>query len=360
MLIVPKDTILEGLKSFGLAFLLSALLSVPVMALLRALKAKQSIHTHAPEGHKAKEGTPTMGGLIVLAGMLPITFISGLAPSDSPSWLVRLKEGIQFGNFSVAWLIGAFAIIGFLDDYVFPRSSPGSRGMSWGPKLLLQIGASALAPMAIGLPFHPVAWGIVMVVVIAFANAYNFADGLDSLAGSLGVVLCLALAAMVALVQPVANLGPIMACAGGLVAFLFVNTPPARVFMGDVGSLAVGSLLGLMTCAPIRDLLVRLADPVQSAAEDIKVIVAPEAMILPLLVLGFVMIAELLPVPLQVAYYKATKGKRLFPMTPIHHAFEKKGWPESRVVWTFLWVQVLLAIGALAWTISMLPVVSIS
>lgn len=346
MLIVPKDTILEGLKSFGLAFLLSALLSVPVMALLRALKAKQSIHTHAPEGHKAKEGTPTMGGLIVLAGLLPALAINAMS--------------VGSGVYTILALVAGFAIVGFLDDFVVPRSSPGSRGLSWGPKLLLQIGASALAPMAIGLPFHPLAWGIVMVVVIAFANAYNFADGLDSLAGSLGVVLCLALAAMVALVQPVANLGPIMACAGGLVAFLFVNAPPARVFMGDVGSLAVGSLLGLMTCAPIRDLLVRLADPVQSAAEDIKVLVVPEAMILPLLVLGFVMLAELLPVPLQVAYYKATKGKRLFPMTPIHHAFEKKGWPESRVVWTFLWVQVLLAIGALAWTISMLPVVSIS
>lgn len=343
MIVIPKEIILAGLRACGLAFALSFLLSPVVMALLRSMKAKQSIHEHAPEGHKVKEGTPTMGGLIVLAGLIPALVIDALQNGSGVYYIVAL--------------VVSFALIGFLDDYVVPKMNPGSRGLSWLPKLVLQIAAASFAAPALGFAFHPVVWSVVIIVVLFFANAFNFADGLDSLAGSLGIAFAVGLAIISVIAQPLANLAPLLAVVGALIPFLFINAPPARVFMGDTGSLPIGALFGLMALAPVRTAVIGTFDPVGRALETMPdMAVPPLAMVLPVLVLSLMMVAELVPVPLQVAFFKLTKGKRLFPMTPIHHSFEKKGWKEGRIVWTFLWVQVVLAIIAIFLTVNAVPV----
>lgn len=342
MIAFPGASLIEGLEAFGLAFALALLLSPAIMAMLRAMKSRQSIHSHAPDAHKKKEGTPTMGGVVVLAGVVPTLIVNGLRNGPSLYW--------------AAGLAAAFGFIGFVDDYLVPKMYPGKRGLSWLPKLVMQVAAATLAAPVLGLPFHVLTWGAVVFVVLFFANAYNFADGLDSLAGSVGIAFAVALTAILLIVQPFANLAPLMAIVGALIPFLFINAPPARVFMGDVGSLPIGALFGMMALVPLRDALLSVADPVAFAAESHpELTIASSAMVLPILVLSLLMVAELVPVPMQVAYFKLTKGKRLFPMTPIHHAFEKKGWPESRVVWSFLWTQVLLGVAALAMTVQLLP-----
>lgn len=304
---------LDGAITGGLV---AGILAYPLLLAIRALKARQTINRFAPETHQAKQGTPTMGGLIVLAGL------AGLAAVRTVTASV------------VGWTL-LFGLIGFVDDFVVPRLMPGKRGLGWLPKLAMQVGAAALAPALIGLRPGAGTVAVAVVVVLFFVNAYNFADGLDGLAGSLGVVHFSALAVLggvTGVPLPVTVLG---AAVGGLVVFLFLNAPPAKVFMGDTGSLALGALMGLATLGFVS-----------TPAGGLSV----GAPAWPVAVLSLMMVAELVPVPLQVGWYKLTK-KRLFPMTPIHHGFEKIGWPESRVVWCFALVQFVLAIVAIWWAL---------
>lgn len=311
-------TLTDLLTAFWVSFLASAVAAPLVMAALRAGRARQTIDPHAPETHQKKQGTPTMGGLIVLVGLVAWGF------AFPGHWML------------LAWL-GGFAALGFVDDFVMPKLT-GKRGLGWLPKLGAQVALAACTPALMGLPNTPRNLILAGLGVLFFANAYNFADGLDALAGSIGLIHFLAFGALGVLwldwagapALPVHIAG---AVAGGLVAFLFVNAPPARVFMGDTGSMPIGALMGFLTVGWFAETHIgrlELGRPT-----------------LPLLVLSLLMVIELVPVPMQVGWFKLTR-KRLFPMAPIHHAFEKKGWPESRVVWSFALVQVLLAVAALA------------
>ncbi|MCW5940790.1 MAG: hypothetical protein KIS66_01070 [Fimbriimonadaceae bacterium] len=306
---------LDGAVSGGLV---AAVCAYPVLSLIRLLKARQTINRFAPEAHQAKQGTPTMGGFVVLAGLAGL---AAIRPETAPV---------------VGWVL-LFGLIGFVDDFVVPRLMPGKRGLGWLPKLAMQVGAAAAAPGLIGLSFSALSVAVSVVAVLFFVNAYNFADGLDGLAGSLGLVHFSALAALAAVLGvplPAAVLG---ATVGGLTVFLFLNAPPAKVFMGDTGSLALGALMGLATLA----FFVGPAGQMR---------VGPS--LGPLVVLSLMMVAELVPVPIQVGWYKLTK-KRLFPMTPIHHGFETVGWPESRVVWCFALAQFVFAIVAIWWALNL-------
>lgn len=279
--------------------------SWPVMWMLRAMKSRQTISQYAPEGHQKKQGTPTMGGFIILLAVA-LTFAL---------WPTGLRVPLL--------LLVGFALIGFIDDYVWPKLKPGSRGLAWKPKLLLQFVAAG-APLA--LTGNPLDWSLagLAILIVAFANAFNFADGLDGLAGGLLAIIggAFALIGMRAGNEPLVVVGA--ACAGGAIAFLFWNAPPAKVFMGDVGALPLGALIGWMA--------------IQSTAPGIR---ESADLTVPIALSGL-LIAELVPVPMQILSVKLFK-RRIFPATPIHHGFEVKGWPESRIVWTFLLVQVLLA-----------------
>ena len=295
---------------FWTAFAVAAILAKPVLATLLGLNSRQTVSVHAPEGHQKKQGTPTMGGIIVVAGALAAMLVTG------------------YRDFAAVALFVGFALIGFVDDFVVPRRFVGKRGLGWKQKILMQlavaIGAALLARTS------PLGVALIVFVVLFFSNAFNFADGLDGLAGTLllglaGGLLVLGYLGDMRIVWIV----PLVALLGAIVPFLFVNAPPAKVFMGDVGSLPIGAVLGYVVAE--FALGYRSPDGRLSAVG-----------VLPLVAISGVMAAELIPVPLQILSVKLRK-KRLFPYTPIHHAFEKAGWPETRVVFHFALVQLLLS-----------------
>lgn len=310
-----SDRLIQSLPAFWTAFGAAALVAWPIYATLLKIKSRQTIYEFAPESHQVKQGTPTMGGLIILVGLVAslVAFAGRL-----------LVPGLV--------LLLGFAAIGFIDDFVVPKLMKSKRGLGWKQKLVLEV-AAALGAVWLYLPSPSAAPAAVGVFIVLFmANAYNFADGLDALAGSLLVGLATGLALLCDLVGWSEGTIVGLALIGAVIPFLYLNAPPAKVFMGDVGALPIGALLGL--------LFVGLMSP-NSGSTSVGW--------LPLVILGFMMVAELVPVPMQVGYYKLTK-KRLFPFTPIHHAFEKKGWKETRVVWTFALTQLLLS--ALAVTLA--------
>ncbi len=322
MLTIPVETLTLGLESFALAFALSALLAAPLMALLRKLNAKQTIHTHAPESHQVKEGTPTMGGLIILAGLVPALVVNAL----------KLGPAVYF----IVGLVVAFAAIGFIDDHVVPRSESGKRGLGWAPKLVMQFAAATLAGPALGLSFHPLSWGVLVLFVLFFTNAFNFADGLDGLAivpvaivaacfGLFSYVVGHAVFSGYLQIPYVPGTGELAILCGALVGasmgFLWFNAPPAMVFMGDTGSLAMGGVLGAIAIMTKHELV--------------------------LAIVGGLFVLETVSVIVQVASFKLT-GKRVFRMAPLHHHFEKKGWSEPTVVIRFWIIAMILALIGLA------------
>lgn len=230
-------------------------------------------------------------------------------------------------------LFAGYGLIGFADDFVVPRMMPGKRGLGWVPKLALQV-VVAFACLWSTPELNLAQLGLALFFILFMANAYNFSDGLDALAGTLYIVLAVGILSIGAYpIDGFAMPYALLAVLGGAIAFLFLNAPPAKVFMGDVGSLPIGALLGVAA----TDLWLRFS-----------VSKAPLAGYGAVVVLFFVMIAELVPVPLQILSVKLRKGKRLFPRTPIHHAFELYRWPESRIVWSFVLVQIVCVFVAMA------------
>lgn len=295
--------------AFWTAFAVSGLLARPILQTLLRLNSRQTVSVHAPEGHQKKQGTPTMGGLIVVAGALAAMAISG------------------YRDYAAITLLVGFALIGFIDDFVVPRRFVGKRGLGWRQKIAMQIVVAVGAALLTRI--NPLGIGLIVFVVLFYSNAYNFSDGLDGLAGTILLGLGTGLLALGYLEDMrTAWLVPVAALLGGVLPFLFVNAPPARVFMGDVGSLPIGAVLGYVVA--------RFALGQNVGGYHIVVAAGP------LVVISLVMAAELIPVPLQILSVKVRK-KRLFPYTPIHHAFEKAGWPETRVVFHFALVQALLA-----------------
>jgi phospho-N-acetylmuramoyl-pentapeptide-transferase len=296
-----------SIYGFWGAFLAAAVFSVPILRLLNALKSRQTVSQHAPEGHQAKQGTPTMGGLIILVGIL----VGGLVSGE----LVK-----QWAIFLVIFL---FAVIGFVDDFVVPRLMPGKRGLGWKQKISMQVVGAAI-PMYFLSGGNWIHLALGVFSILFFSNAFNFVDGLDGLAGGVLLAMLFGLpGALACLNHQFSFSGTVMTIAGATIPFLYWNAPKAKVFMGDVGSLAIGAFFGISLVATKAQAPV---DPVLGT--------------LGLLAWSFLMIAELVPVPLQVASVKLRK-KKIFPYTPIHHAFEKAGWPETRVVFVFILVQIL-------------------
>lgn len=307
------------LRMFWYGLLAAALFSYPIYAWLKS-NVKQKIDPFAPEGHQLKKGTPTMGGLMILAGALvPMLWIASRAPDARPSWMFIL-------------LLVTFGVIGFVDDFVIPRMIEGKRGLGWKQKFGLEILCGGIASY-MAFPTFDFRFALFLFLILFFSNAYNFADGLDGLSGSLWLGLTVGIVGLATYGRGDV-LPPMLAIAGAVVVFLFYNAPPAKIFMGDAGSLPLGAVLGAVVGM--------LFMPGAFSYNEKHAIG-----FLPLAVFSFVMIAELVPVPMQVAYYKLTKGKRIFPATPIHHAFEKKGWPESRVVWAFALFQLLISLLAI-------------
>lgn len=300
----------------GVALAAASVAAPFVYTALKRIGASQVISQHLPE-HAAKQGTPNMGGLIMLIGVAAATLAT-----------------LGSGSLPILILLAGFGAIGFLDDHLIPRMRQGSRGLGWRQKLVLQVLVSVGCLLASGRTTPALLIGGT-VLILFFVNAYNFADGLDTLAGGLAILLAAGFIGLAALAGPDAlalTVVPALAAlALACVPFLFLNAPPAKIFMGDVGALPIGGLFGWVCL----ELLASSA--------------TPSMLVAPITLVGFVMILELVPVPLQIASVKL-RGSRLFPFkTPIHHGLQSAGWPETRIVWTFHLAQFLACAIAFGW-----------
>ncbi len=303
----------------------SGLLGYLLLPVLRALKAGQSIREIGPTWHNYKAGTPMMGGLMfIFAAILCL--------------LINIPFMEDYTVFYVLALALCFGLVGFLDDYCKMKKKQ-NMGLTSLQKAMLQMAVSALYLYALYrngamtcdlyIPFldvtfyiHPIAYiFFAMFVMVGCDNAVNLTDGVDGLSSSVTIpVMIFFAAAAVAMNRLELALLP-AALVGGLIAYLFYNWHPAKVFMGDTGSLFLGGVVcGL------------------AFALDMPLV---------LILVGFVYIMETLSVILQVAYFKLTHGKRLFKMAPIHHHFEMCGWKEEKIVLTFAAVSAIMCI--IAW-----------
>lgn len=295
----------------------------PMIGFLKRIGAGQRVRNDGPQRHLQKEGTPTMGGILIVGAALVAALIGAW-------WLGRRATIPTGGLLALLGATTAFALIGLADDLLKVRRGR-SLGLKARHKLMLQFAAAAGFVVAItsagwepaGIDkqialshYAPLAAFWVFAVVLT-SNAMNLADGLDGLAAGLCVVAGVGFAVMGGVAE-VWAFG--LALAGACLGFLWFNRHPARLFMGDVGSLALGAAMAGMAAL--------MNNPV----------VLVGLCLVPYVEAGSVII--------QVASFKAT-GKRVFKMSPIHHHFELSGWSERRVVWTF-WAVALAAAVATA------------
>ena len=309
----------------AVACALSGLLGFLLLPVLRALKAGQSIREIGPTWHNYKAGTPMMGGLMFIFASIIVLVCN-----------IGFME--DYSVFYVLILSLCFGAVGFLDDYAKLKKKQ-NEGLTSIQKALLQMAVSALFLYAmystgamstvLYIPFvnvsfrlHPIVYiFFAMFVMVGCVNAVNLTDGVDGLSSSVTIpVMVFFAAAAVALGRFDLALLP-ASLVGGLIAYLFYNWHPAKVFMGDTGSLFLGGVV----CA-------------LAFALDMPLI---------LILVGFVYICETLSVILQVGYFKLTHGKRLFKMSPIHHHFEMCGWKEEKIVLSFAAVSAVMCL--IAW-----------
>ena len=307
------------------AAVLSGVFGYFLIPVLRALKAGQSISVEGPTWHNVKSGTPMMGGLMFVAAALVTMIVNAFFMEDHTALYV-LALGICFG------------LVGFVDDYT-KLVKKQNEGLSSLQKALLQMAVSALflylmyrngamdtnlyIPfLNISIALHPMVYiFFAMFVVVGCVNAVNLTDGVDGLCGLVTIpVMVFFAAAAFALNKLDLALLP-AAMVGALAAYLVYNWHPAKVFMGDTGSLFLGGIVCGMAFALEMPLI--------------------------LIFVGVVYIWETMSVIIQMTYFKLTHGKRLFKMTPIHHSFELSGWKEEKICIVFAGIA---AIGCIiAW-----------
>ena len=315
----------ETILAIIIAFAVSAILCPIVIPFLHKLKFGQQVREDGPQAHLKKQGTPTMGGLVFLTA---VVITSLLYIRDYPRIIPVLFMTVGFG------------VIGFLDDYI-KIVMKRSEGLTPVQKLIGQfiitgifvyylvcsdeVGTSMLVPFTggfehgiyldLGFLFIP----FVFFVVLGTDNGVNFTDGLDGLCTSVTILVATFLT--IISIGENSGISPITgAVVGSLLGFLLFNVYPAKVFMGDTGSLALGGF-------------------VASSAFMMQI-----PLFIP--IIGLIYLVEVLSVIMQVSYFKATHGKRIFRMAPIHHHFELGGWSETRVVAVFSIVTALLCLVA--------------
>ena len=307
---------------------LTMILGKFVLAELRKLKAGQEIRQDGPTWHNSKAGTPTMGGIAFILGSGIVTFACG--------WQQMLAG--DFAHLYVYLFALIFGLIGFVDDYRKVRQHQ-NEGLTAKQKFVLQLLAAVvflclmryegLLTNDLYIPFVNVTLTVNWIVYLIFAafviigtvNAVNITDGIDGLSSSVTVPVAVFFAVLGGMWQGFGQLGVFAgALVGGLLGFLCYNHYPAKVFMGDTGSLFLGGAVAAL-----------------AFAYDMPLI---------LLLVGFVYLCETLSDIIQVTYFKLTHGKRIFKMAPLHHHFEMCGWKETKIVAVFAAVSALFCVLA--------------
>ena len=317
MLILTKSVF-----AIMIGFLCSVVLGLILIPALKKLNVGQRISVFVGESHRKKEGTPTMGGLIFIFSTLFTTFLLLITH--------KIEYTTNLGIVLVVFI--GYAIIGFLDDYLSIKRH-NNEGLTEVQKLIGQViialiffymyirngGQTALIVSTLGIHIE-MGWvyGLfILFLLVGGSNAVNLTDGLDGLAGGLSAIAFIAFS-LISMVVGFEDMGIFtFILAGSILGFLVFNTYPAKVFMGDTGSLFLGGV--------ISGIALYLKMP------------------LILLVIAIIPVIETLSVIIQVAYFKKT-GKRIFKMAPIHHHFELSGWSENKVVSVFSIITLALCI----------------
>lgn len=294
-----------------------------LIPILRKYKAKQTIHEDVPESHHEKAGTPTMGGIAIVLG----TVIACLCAAAYVGFL-EMNLVVTLAAFVV------FALLGFIDDFN-KIINKRNMGLTARQKLFLQcfiaLDISVIFvifegnPTDIAIPFTEISldlgyWYILFMTfaIVAMVNSVNLTDGLDGLASGVSLIVCLFLGLATVAGSIFYSNWFFLALAGACAGFLIFNKNPAKIFMGDTGSLAIGG--GIAVAAFYSDM-------------EIIMVIA-----------GFIYVAEALSDIIQVGSYKLRGGKRVFKMAPLHHHFELSGWKETKVVAVFMLVTLILCI----------------
>jgi len=311
--------------SFTVSFVITLVVGLLLIPALRRMKAGQMIQEDGPVWHKGKQGTPTMGGLMFIAGITITCFTVGLG---------EIREG-RLGHVTVIAFALVFAAIGFFDDYVKlkRKQNLGLKAKEkFALQLLVAIGYVAIMHLLgnlttnLYIPFvdisiqipTPIYYVFASFVILGTVNSVNITDGVDGLVTGVTIpvaacILCLAFYLGHTTVGILAA-----ALLGGLISFLLFNFHPAKIFMGDTGSLFLGGAICALAFAMDMPML--------------------------LIVLGLVYILEALSDIIQVTYFKLSKGKRVFKMAPIHHHFEMCGWSEYKIFTVFTLASTLFAL----------------
>ncbi|QDY44566.1 phospho-N-acetylmuramoyl-pentapeptide-transferase [Planococcus glaciei] len=313
------------LIGFGAAFLLTVILMPLFIPLLRRMKFGQSIREEGPESHMKKTGTPTMGGLVYLIAIIVTVLLVAL-----------FTEGLTADILILLLVLFGFGLIGFLDDFI-KVVLKRNLGLTSLQKLIAQIVIAVISFLllngtefdtSVSIPFTDAAIELSVVYVlfiifwlVGFSNAVNLTDGLDGLVAGTASIAFAAFGVLAIHQDENAIALFTFSVAGALLGFLVFNKYPAKVFMGDTGSLALGGALAMVSILLKQELL--------------------------LLLIGLVFVIETLSVILQVGSFKLRK-KRIFKMSPIHHHFELSGWSEWKVVTVFWLVGLIAALIAVA------------
>ncbi|MGN7386902.1 phospho-N-acetylmuramoyl-pentapeptide-transferase [Sporosarcina sp. SAFN-015] len=322
-------TLVNTITVIAVAFVITAIIGTAIIPLLRRLKFGQSIREEGPEAHKKKAGTPTMGGLIFL-GSIIITMIV----------LSYIYEDVLTTQSIVLMIVLAgFGVIGFFDDFIIVVMKR-NLGLTSIQKLIGQIIIAVIAffllkmgpfETTVVIPFtnFTVDLGIFYVAflifwLVGFSNAVNLSDGLDGLVAGTSTIAFAAFGVLGLVYEQYDIATFAFVVAGAMLGFLLFNMKPAKVFMGDTGSLALGGTIAMLSILVKQELL--------------------------LVVIGIVYVIETLSVMIQVTSFKLT-GKRVFRMSPIHHHFELSGWSEWKIVIVFWGVALLAAMIPILWEV---------
>lgn len=311
-----------------MTFLLAVIWGGPLIEIMRRLKMGKQIRIDGPQTHMAKMGTPAMGGILIVGWVVLVSLVVNV---------VVFIQNLEFAE-SVVIPLGvmvAYSILGGIDDYLGFHPQPhGEKGMRARVKIWWQLGIALIAAVLlywvvnnghgyVGVPTVPFLLDIgilyvpiAVIIITGTANAVNITDGLDGLAGIIAATAFIAYGIIAFLQGQNFLLTFSMVTVGACFAFLWYNAKPAQMFMGDVGSQALGGALGVVA------------------------LMTNQWLILP--VIAAVPYATMLSTTLQVLYFKATGGKRLFKMAPLHHHFELIGWSETQIVQRW-WLVAILA-----------------
>ena len=314
-----------------ISFIFAVITGLIIIPLLKKLHASQSLSIYLQRAHKNKEGTPTMGGLIFILPTIIITLI----------FIYLKKIEVTYTLIIIMFTFISYAIIGFIDDYLIIKRH-NNKGLTKSQKFTLQVFVAIIFfYLFMRSGSEPLLWvhslnfkqnigwlyGVfILFVLVASSNAVNLTDGLDGLAGGLAVISFLTFGIISWNTGWLEGYEDIAIFAftliGALLGFLLFNTNKAKVFMGDTGSLCLGATLGAYAITTRHELL--------------------------LVIIGIVFVLETLSCVIQIIVYKFTK-KRVFPMTPIHHTFEKMGMKETDIVKMFWTIGLIASMFALVY-----------